>query len=96
MDHMEGYSDKVKAKQTLFEMDYICMFSEKMVDALVAEAARALQAPDHAGLDYAAYLLQDALKYDVLYCRARAVPDVDLYNAAQKLNKGQTIENKNW
>ncbi len=71
------------------------MFSQKLVDLLVEEAARALQAPEHEGLDFAACLLQDALKYDSLYCRARGVPDEQLFNAAQKLRKGNIIQNVN-
>jgi len=67
--------------------DYLCEFSQKMVDLLTEEAARALQAPGHGGLELAAYLLQDALKYDALYYRARGVPCEELSKAAQKLRK---------
>jgi len=65
--------------------DRLCEFSQKMVDLLVDEAARALQVPKHGGLDYAACLLQDALRYDSLYCCARGVPDEQLFKAARKL-----------
>ncbi len=82
-------------KRVLTQEEYLCEFSQKVVDLLVEEAARALQAPGHGGLDLAACLLQDALKYDALYCRARAVPDEQLFEAAQKLGKWNIVQNAN-
>ncbi len=71
--------------------DNLCEFSEQIVKLLVEEADRVLQAPNHGGLDLAAYLLQDALKYDALYCRARGTSNEELFDAAQKLSKWHTV-----
>ena len=64
--------------------------SSAIVKLLVDEAVQALQAPDYGGLDFATYLLLDAQKYDSLYPNARAIPDKQLYDAAEKIRKWNT------
>ncbi len=93
MNHAEGFAVCTSGNSGKWsnQVDDLCEFSEKMVKLLTGEAARALQVPNHGGLDYAAYLLQDALKYDALYCRARGTSNEELFEAAQKLSKWHAV-----
>ncbi len=78
-----------------YEREYLHIFSRKIVDLLVAEAIRALRAPDHAGMDFAVCMLLDAQRYDTLSPFARPLSDVDLHQAAEKLGKRYALYDSN-
>lgn len=74
-------------------MDSLTRFSTEIVSILVKEAVEALNMPDNNGLAFAALLMDDALKYDSIYPRARGAGDDSMISAANKIRNWYAVEN---
>lgn len=67
----------------------------KIVPILVESATKALQGPGYEGLEFAALLLEEAVRYGSLYPRAFGAQDESMITAAEKFRQWNIVENSN-
>ncbi len=86
MSEKDGHTyETMAACKPVIPMDLLTRFSTKIVSILVEEAVEALNMPNNQGLEFAAFLIDDALKYDSIYPRAKDTGDDSMYLAANKI-----------
>lgn len=78
-----------QSKETLVE------FIDKITQLLLEEADRALKIPNFEGLEWAAYLIDDAQKYRTAYPYAIGINNEVLFQAAEKFKKWNTVNYSN-
>ena len=85
--------DTIGANNINTGLDLVSELVLKIVPVLAESAAKALQLPEYEGIEFAALLLEEAVRYGSLYPRAFGVLDNLIITAAKKFRQWNTDRN---
>lgn len=84
---------KVTIEHIISAKEILAGFVDKVVPLFIETAIEALSLPDGEGVEFAAIVLNDALKYDSVYPYDRfSHADDSMYKAVEKIRNRLTIE----